>query len=50
MLECCEQFIHGVGSKGVADFRSIERNPYRSLVDGSMVRDVGEIETRHLPP
>jgi hypothetical protein len=38
------KFVHGVGSKRVPHFRSIEGDPNRSAGAGAMVCDVGEIE------
>ena len=50
VVERGEQFIHGVRSKGVAHFGPMERHPHRSLVNGAVIGDVGEVEPRHLRP
>jgi acyl-CoA synthetase (AMP-forming)/AMP-acid ligase II len=45
VVECCVQLVDRLGTKGVTNFGSIERDANGSDIDRPVVRDVGEVET-----
>ncbi len=50
MIEGGEQLIDSVRSECIAHFGSIEGDPNHTVPDRLVIRDVGELESRHLIP
>ena len=50
MIERRVQLVDGMWPEGVADLGAVERDPHGADVVGAVVRDVGEVEARHLGP
>jgi hypothetical protein len=45
MVQGSVELVHRVGPEGVADLRSVEGDPHRSLFNGSVVSDVIRFKT-----
>ena len=50
VVEGAVELVNGVGAKGVADLRAVEGDAHRPLIDGAVIRDVGEVEPLHGRP
>jgi hypothetical protein len=50
VVEGAVQLVDGVGPERVADLRTVEGDAHRPLIDGAVVRDVGEVEPVHGRP
>lgn len=47
MVEGFVEFIDGVGAKGVPDLGAVERHPHGTGLTGTVIGDVGEVESGH---
>ncbi len=50
VVERGDELVDGPGPEGVAHLGPVERDADRPVLHGAVVRDVGEVEVRHLLP